>query len=191
RLPYARNHVNASMGMDGQVDITLDVMPAGTGFVRISTFEPMTYPWSGVYYNGCPVNIEAIADSGYVFSHWSINSYLSEQETEPSLLLDFNVDDIFTAHFIGASSLTEETQAKAFHIYPNPTEGQLMIYSPMMRESADIFIRDLKGSLLSNYQLSPRELQEGIRLSLELPKGIYLVELHSESSVMSKRLVID
>ncbi|NND95384.1 MAG: hypothetical protein HKN45_10995, partial [Flavobacteriales bacterium] len=84
RLPYARNHVNASMGMDGQVDITLDVMPAGTGFVRISTFEPMTYPWSGVYYNGCPVNIEAIADSGYVFSHWSINSYLSEQETEPS-----------------------------------------------------------------------------------------------------------
>lgn len=70
RTTEVRNHIESNFNLVKQVDITLDVFPAGAGKIQISTVSPATYPWKGVYFDGVPVKITAIANPGYSFLHW-------------------------------------------------------------------------------------------------------------------------
>ncbi|MGB0422749.1 MAG: CotH kinase family protein, partial [Flavobacteriales bacterium] len=100
RVPTAREHVNNTLGFDGQVQVTLNVVPAGAGSVQISTVTPDEYPWQGVYFNGCPVNISVMANEGYDFDHWEDNAFIAEgEEINDSLLVNIQTTASFIAHF--------------------------------------------------------------------------------------------
>ena len=100
RIGYAREHVNSSLNFNGQVEINLDVFPAGAGTIQISTIVPEEYPWQGIYFNGCPVTITAIANEGFEFSHWEDNQYISaDNEADSSLTLNVLNSVLFGAHF--------------------------------------------------------------------------------------------
>ncbi|NNC83932.1 MAG: hypothetical protein HKN79_10170, partial [Flavobacteriales bacterium] len=116
RMPYARLHVNTTLELGGQHDLTLDVEPAGAGRIQVSTLTPEDYPWSGVYFNGCPIGLEALPDSGFVFSHWSANAHLPGQVEDASLSVDLEEDDLFTAHFTTITDLEEESGFEALLI---------------------------------------------------------------------------
>ncbi len=66
--------------MSGQYSLKVDVSNHWFGKVRINSIEitddtpginESAYPWSGNYYLGIPIEVEAIALPGYVFTHWS------------------------------------------------------------------------------------------------------------------------
>ncbi len=100
RLPSARNHVNSTLGFDGQVSVTLDVVPAGAGTIQISTISPDDYPWQGVYFNGCPVNISVTANEGYAFEYWGDSPFIEEaDQNSDSLLVNIGWTAQFIAHF--------------------------------------------------------------------------------------------
>ena len=103
RITGARNVVQSFFGLTGQVTYTLDVQPAGAGRIHISTIEPNSdeYPWSGVYFRGVPVQITAVANPGYTFSHWSPNSLFSSNNYTESLTIVPNINAAFTAWFTG------------------------------------------------------------------------------------------
>ena len=61
----ARTHLNQSLKFKWTKDIQLNVFPSKFGIIKIGTIIPSDYPWNGVYHGGCPIDIEAIADSGY------------------------------------------------------------------------------------------------------------------------------
>ncbi|MGV3459244.1 MAG: CotH kinase family protein [Flavobacterium sp.] len=80
RPAIQRDQIRAQFGITGNVNLTLNVSDTEAGIVKINTIkiEPATpgvpvnpYPWTGVYFNNIPVTLEAIAEPGYVFSHWS------------------------------------------------------------------------------------------------------------------------
>jgi hypothetical protein len=105
RVQGARNVVQNHFGLPGQVNITLNVLPAGAGRIHISTIEPSEeeYPWTGVYFNGVPVKITAIENPGYTFNNWQANSLLPGGSLEQELEMMFTSNLAFTAVFEGAA----------------------------------------------------------------------------------------
>jgi CotH kinase protein/Lamin Tail Domain/Chitobiase/beta-hexosaminidase C-terminal domain/Divergent InlB B-repeat domain len=101
RQQAQRNHIEDYFGLNAQVDITLNVMPAGSGYVKISTVIPEEYPWSGIYFDGNPVMVTAIPNPGYVFQNWSANAFIA-QLTNSTFTNNISTNTTFTANFIGA-----------------------------------------------------------------------------------------
>lgn len=98
RPAYARNFIQSNFNLGGQVTLTLDVQPAGAGKIHISTITPTKYPWNGVYFNGVPVMITAIANPGYTFSHYAIGA---ATDSSQSVLKNYTSSTTIKAYFTG------------------------------------------------------------------------------------------
>lgn len=79
---------------DSLYAITVDVQPAGAGKIKINTIKPESYPWNGIYFNSVPIQVTAIPNPGYQFSHWSEDTI--SLDWFKHLLLE---DATFTAFF--------------------------------------------------------------------------------------------
>jgi hypothetical protein len=103
RLYYARNEVKNEFGLAKQVNITLAASPASSGIIKINSIFPDVYPWTGVYFDGVPVEITAISNPGYTFSHWLSSSLISSPNTNKKITLNVNtINETFTAYFTGS-----------------------------------------------------------------------------------------
>jgi uncharacterized repeat protein (TIGR02543 family) len=80
RPAYQNQHIIDFFDLSGQYSLEVDVSNHWFGKVRINSIEitddtpginESAYPWSGNYYLGIPIEVEAIALPGYVFTHWS------------------------------------------------------------------------------------------------------------------------
>ncbi len=81
RPGHVRQHVIDQFGLDGTIPVTLDVSDVSGGSVRINsiTIDETTpgpvgssapYPWTGTYFGGVPLDLEAVPRPGYVFAGW-------------------------------------------------------------------------------------------------------------------------
>jgi uncharacterized repeat protein (TIGR02543 family) len=117
RPSIQRNHIRSFFGISNTLNVTLNVNDVEGGYIHINTIDviPETpgvnenpYPWIGIYFNNIPIQIEAIAKPGYVFSHWegaatgnnpllnitptgniSLTAYFTESEEPESLLIHY------------------------------------------------------------------------------------------------------
>ena len=102
RIGSARSHINTSFGLQGQIDVTLDVFPPLAGAINISTITPGPLPWDGVYFKGCPVDFKAVASQGWLFDQWDANDHTALGELSATLssqAIDLQQDDLFRARF--------------------------------------------------------------------------------------------
>ena len=99
RTEQVRNHIQSNFSLTSQVDVTLDVYPAGAGKIKISTIIPATLPWTGVYFNGNPVEITAIPNIGYEFAYWDTNAIFNNIDTNIAVLLNISSSTLFKAVF--------------------------------------------------------------------------------------------
>ncbi|MFN3402770.1 MAG: CotH kinase family protein [Cytophagaceae bacterium] len=104
RPAFARQQMVTEFNLVKQVNITLNVQPAGAGIIRINSIIPDNYPWQGVYFDGVPVTITAIPNPGYTFSHWTAPNLLSGNVANKSISLNVTGNEPFTAHFSGAAA---------------------------------------------------------------------------------------
>jgi hypothetical protein len=104
RVNGARQVVQNHFALPGQVQVVLDVEPAGAGRIQISTIAPNSdaYPWTGVYFRGVPVQVTAIPEPGFTFSHWTGNAQVPAGTTASALELMFEGNLQFQAVFSGA-----------------------------------------------------------------------------------------
>jgi hypothetical protein len=78
RHHYQKFHITDFFDLEGYYNIQLSVSNQWHGHVKINTieinenssFDENPYPWTGLYFKGIPISIEAIPRPGYVFSHW-------------------------------------------------------------------------------------------------------------------------
>ena len=104
RIPNQRNHIETYFGLNDQVDVTINVNPPGAGFIKISTIIPQELPWTGVYFDGVPVTLTAIANPGFSFVDWEDNIFIDDESLE-SFTNNFTDNVSFTANFTGAAIL--------------------------------------------------------------------------------------
>jgi hypothetical protein len=105
RPEYQRNHLRSYFDLGSDVEITLTVNDTAQGYVKINTIDivPSTpgvkdnpYPWTGIYFEGNPVQVEAVPKPGYRFSHWT-----GTEETQERVLKFSPVADMsLSANFI-------------------------------------------------------------------------------------------
>jgi hypothetical protein len=128
RGTQVRQDIQTNFGLPGQVYVTLNTEPEDAGTVRISTLEPEEYPWSGIYFNGVPIGVEAIAKPGFTFSHWHANDVLTDT-LNPRFLDTLNLGGAeFTAVFEEIpSGLGPAMAAHSFKVYPSPAQDKLWL----------------------------------------------------------------
>lgn len=123
RNQSVRDFIQNQYGLNKQVDVVLDVQPAGAGTIRISTISPEEYPWTGVYFDGVPVRIEAVANFGYTFSHWDANGLIADVN-DPIFWNNINIDSIpFTAHFQTAFTVSTDVTISEINYNSEPSRS--------------------------------------------------------------------
>ncbi len=103
RSDKERTHINSAFDLDGKVEITLECSPAGAGRIKISTLTIFDMPWSGIYFDGVPVQITAEPNTGYTFSNWGDSPFITD-ELLNAFLSNIDEDVTFTAYFDGAAA---------------------------------------------------------------------------------------
>ena len=106
RVSTAQSYLDYTLYLEGMNDISLDVFPTNSGSINLNTITVDEFPWSGIYFNDCEIDITAIADSGYSFTHWSDldDNIISE---ENNLFISVDNYQEFKAHFVKCEDLIE------------------------------------------------------------------------------------
>ena len=189
RTGQVRNHIQNGFSLPQQVTVELDVFPIGAGKIKISTITPDEYPWQGVYFDGVPVKIEAIANSGYAFSHWENSALITDVNDSIWEDLITNDNALFKAFFVSTVGIEENDTE--FSLYPNPTNDIIYISHPLIQsKQLQIKISDSQGRVIHKLNSISSSL---VSVSVaDLAEGVYLVEilengarLHSQKFIKS------
>lgn len=189
RPEQMRNHILSNFNLPKQVDVLLDVFPSGAGRIKISTVKPEQYPWTGIYFDGVPVKIEALALPGYAFSHWESNGLI--QDTMQALFLDtLSLSTLsFKAHFSSTAGL-DVAEALSFSLYPNPAVENLFIHLKNQNQGIDgLEVIDLIGK---SYTLPYSRVGDSdfILSVSQLSKGCYLIKVKDRQGASFQRRFI-
>ena len=88
------NHVENYFGLNESSNLNLSVVPPDAGSISVSDLSIPENTWSGEYFNDIPIEISAILNPGYIFSHWAGSSELDEDITV-TLDGDLNLTAVF------------------------------------------------------------------------------------------------
>ncbi len=132
RPGFQRQHVVDRFGLSGTANVTLNVSNPAQGSVRINSVlindetigvSGAAYPWTGIYFQDVPVEIEAIPAAGYIFAGWSE----LPGETSPILSVALSGDLSLTAVFIpdDGQPTPTPTNTPTATATPLPTETPL------------------------------------------------------------------
>tara|TARA_B100001287_G_scaffold19152_1_gene14170 strand:+ start:1550 stop:4789 length:3240 start_codon:yes stop_codon:yes gene_type:complete len=100
RINTARSHLNQSLSLEGEKEVSLNVFPIESGNIQINSIEPNSLPWTGIYHGGCPVSITATPADGYIFSHWDKNNLTEDFINHNSLTVNLDGNYQFIANFV-------------------------------------------------------------------------------------------
>ncbi|MBT4714006.1 MAG: T9SS type A sorting domain-containing protein [Candidatus Marinimicrobia bacterium] len=70
RPAYMRNHFRNKFNLGADSQFEISIYPPHAGKVKVHSIMPDSYPWTGTYFSDVPLDIRAIALSGFQFSHW-------------------------------------------------------------------------------------------------------------------------
>ncbi len=101
RLGYVWQQYMDEFNLEKLVTVSLEVDSGHHGKIRINTIIPDSLPWQGTYFDGNPIDLTAVADSGYQFSHWTTNPIIVGFDTlKPHVCLNVDTNAIFKAFFM-------------------------------------------------------------------------------------------
>ena len=180
RTGFVRDDIQFNFELPNQVDVSLNVFPEGAGKINISTVTPNEYPWEGVYFNGIPVKIQAVANPGYTFLHWANNELITDT-LNPSFLDTLATNQIdFDAFFekIDDTGMSDFDPLTHWTIFPNPASSQLFIKkeNPSFGKTFSYQIVDLTGRVVSTGNLLNSNESERINISTLAP-SIYILRI--------------
>ena len=100
RPTYQRQHILDYFDLDGMVQVT--IIPNPHGVIKINSVdveqpkgEGNVEQWSGTYFSGIPVHIEAIPYEGYEFANWEGTGDLNGQTMDIELQTDITIKAVF------------------------------------------------------------------------------------------------
>jgi hypothetical protein len=188
RTEQVRNHIENRFSLPQQVDVTLDVLPIGSGKIHISTIRPTEYPWTGVYFDGVPVKIEAIANPGYEFAYWD-NSTLINDILDSVWEGNISLSNAqFTAHFQSIINVNEEDET-VFKIFPSPARDHIQVIAEAQFRGLTYSIFDIQGKLVHTGNL---QNQGSTRIDvLPFSNGMYAIQISdSMKGIVAKKIFV-
>ncbi len=189
RPQIVRDHLQGIISSPNQVDIELAVVPKEAGYIKINTIVPDSLPWTGVYFNGVPVTITAVANPGYSFEYWNSPSQLITDSLSTTFTENVPINEKFTAYF---DKLFFDVQ-----VYPNPSNDNFSVEYILEKDTQlSIKLYSVDGKLIKTI-LADDQLQLEGKYSLEiksselnLSKGVHFLVFESESFSKNIKLVL-
>lgn len=189
RKSVVRQHIETEFNLNEQVDVTLDVFPVGAGKIKISTIIPENLPWTGVYFDGVPVTINAIPNPGYTFQYWASNSVLANPDSNQSITLNIKTDAEFTAYFLTSTVTVPELNNLAFQlsISPNPSKGEVIINikGEEKLENLSFELYNELGQIVM--QKNSLKEQQIILNKNEFGAGVFIVKVSNGKSIVTEK----
>jgi hypothetical protein len=169
--------------------LNLDIFPDSTGKIKINTVIPEIFPWSGVYFDGVPVKMTAIADSGYQFSHWEPNLFITDT-LNPVIDVNITQNKDFKAHFKVIPPKPDGDEIH-FSIFPNPTSFELILQhdNKTLAKDCSYEIYDLHGRKICGGAILNTSLQTNIDVSNLRSTMYFLIIKRNEDLIETIRFV--
>ena len=104
RPHYQRQHIADYLQLKAQHEISVNVTGHEQGYIRINSIDLIEttkgvsanpYPWKGIYFEGIPVNLQAIANPGYRFVKWVGAELPDSDQVKISLAEDVSLTAVF------------------------------------------------------------------------------------------------
>ncbi len=191
RNSASRNELDSLLlNKSGQINLTINTFPSVAGEVKISTLQPHNLPWTGIYFKGNEVPLEAVANSGYVFDHWeTIPANLFTSDTAIIVDTFFIQNSQITAVFVQNTSSVEHAQNNLEYkllISPNPVKDIARILLPKNKNELSIAVLDILGNVVFKEKINPSS-DNFYNLNLEqLNSGVYLIQLKTKTNIIGK-----
>lgn len=102
RCKYIDSVIVDCYQVTGPHDITVDVVPAGAGDVKLNTVWLNNFLWSGKYYGGVKMSFQqkTLDTSKYVFDHWEFQHHLPiPSNTSDTVTITLNSADNIVAYY--------------------------------------------------------------------------------------------
>ncbi|MBH11020.1 MAG: hypothetical protein CMG74_11870 [Candidatus Marinimicrobia bacterium] len=105
RYAYARIHLQNEFELSSAAQVNINIEPPGSGTIKLNSITIDEENWSGYYFPGIPLQVQAISNEGYIFSRWmefpDSSSNITIDITDPfSLTAEFEVSGPSTATVI-------------------------------------------------------------------------------------------
>lgn len=187
RPSIQKQHITEFFNLEGTYELKTNVANIEEGFVKVNTIEINNSTvgidgdystWSGDYFKGVPVKLQAIALPGYTFSHWTGDVDSTESEITINPEENTNVIAVFQRDLsIGDVNKVD------FLVYPNPTSDVLNIASASKSE-----ITYTISTILGQNVESGINKDQKLNVS-HLNKGVYLIELKQDNKKVVKKFI--
>jgi len=148
RSTTVRKNIVTNFGLSGQYTVELQVQPENAGVIQINTISPEGYPWTGVYFAGVPIKLEAKGLGNYVFDGWEPNSFIKDVNN-PVVEADVKISGYkFIAKFrkqMPAQAITiSEINYSSIEEYPASDWIELYNYGETAQDLTGWYITDSK-----------------------------------------------
>jgi len=138
-----------------------------------------------LYFKNIPVQVKAIAEEGYRFSHW-----LETGETTEVINFVAGDDSILTPIFDELVGVEEPEALISYQVFPNPTTGIVNLLANFDRTTeVTIGVYDLLGKVIYTKRTNSISINEQLDLSGQ-SSGIYLLNITTEKGTITERLLI-
>jgi hypothetical protein len=191
RPSYVRQHVLSHFGLTGTLSITLNVSDPNHGKIKINSLlinentvglEGAPYPWTGIYFQNIPIDVEAIPEPGYRFVRWEGGNTSNEAALTLYWISDQNLTAIFELD-------------GHIDLYPNPTNGSFYIeVENVSNGNGTIQIVDMLGKEVfkSTFYKSQIKMKVPVDVSgHNIPMGLYVVRVDLGGKSYRRKLVIE
>lgn len=98
RPSVVRSHIVDRFDLSGTIIVNVNI-PNLSGSIKVNSLSVDQDGWQGVYFQGVPITLTAMAKDGYVFSHWEG----SVSSSDLSVIADSEEDLSITAIFLSLS----------------------------------------------------------------------------------------
>jgi len=184
RNNVVRDNLVSEFNLSKRVTVNLQVEPDSSGFVHLNTIQPTNYPWTGIYFDGVPIQLNPVANSGYQFSHWKPNVFISDTLIDS---LNCNVSTNYTTFTAVFKKIPEPPDGPDIHfsLYPNPASSALILQHDNKTLAKDCVyeIFDLNGRIITQGDLNTNTLQTPIDIS-SLRASMYLIRIKKAVSTV-------
>ena len=184
RNNVVRDNLVSEFNLTKKVNVNLAVEPDSSGFIQLNTIKPEGYPWTGVYFDGVPIEMSPVAKPGYEFSHWKPNVYISDTLTDTVSCNVALTNTTFTAVF---RKIPEPPDGPEIHftLYPNPASEQFTLEhdNKTLASGCTYEIYDLNGRKIQYGAINSAGLTTQIGIS-QLRSAMYIIRIRQENTTL-------
>jgi hypothetical protein len=167
------------------IEVNLEFYPENAGEIALNPIQPVTYPWSGTYFDGVPVNMVAIAKPGYSFSHWLPTAFVNDT-LQDSLTTNITAESgFFTAIFTLIPPPPDGPDIH-FTVAPNPSNGTFVLSHDNKTQATGCTyeIYDLSGRIITRGTVNNAALETPVSIP-EMRSAMYILRVNKNEEVLS------